>query len=56
MDEFDELIELAGGKSEPTFGKGFGKGFGKSHYAVFSGFGKGKGGGGYSGGRGRGGR
>ena len=52
MDEFDELIELAGGKSEPTFGKGFGK----SHYAVFSGFGKGKGGGGYSGGRGRGGR
>ena len=53
-----ELIELASGKSEPTFGKakGFGKGFGKSHYAVFSGFGKGKGGGGYSGGRGRGGR
>ena len=34
-----ELIELASGKSEPTFGKakGFGKGFGKSHYAVFSG-------------------
>lgn len=50
MDEFDELIDLAGGKSAPTFGKRSGKG----HYAVYSGFGKGSGG--HSGGRGRSGR
>ena len=54
MYEFDKLIEMAGGKTEKTFGKG--KGGGLVFGARWSGGGgKGKGGGGYSVSRGRGG-